>query len=155
MNKQQHSTYRSVVTWDKLAGGEIHIRDISPIGVSMPVQHGGDGVNPCPIELLVSSIGSCFLGTFLVFQKQLRLKLQDIRVSALGNVELINEGEDRGKFDIKSVELFIDVTVVGDSFEEVVVGDCIRLTKEHCPVSRLLRKAVPVTVKSKIEILHE
>lgn len=121
----------------------------------MPVEHGGDGINPCPIELVISALGSCFLGTFLVFQRQLYLKLQDIHVSAQGSIEMINEGEDRGKYDIKDIELSVHVKIVGDEFEENVAEDCIRMTKEHCPVSRILRRAIPLTVKSKIELIPE
>ena len=117
----------------------------------MPVEHGGDGINPCPIELVISALGSCFLGTFLVFKRQLRLQLQDIQVSAQGSVEMINEGEDRGKYDIKGIEVSIRIRIVGDKFEEELAGDCIRLTKQHCPVTRLLQKAIPITIQSKIE----
>jgi uncharacterized OsmC-like protein len=155
MSEQQRSIYRSSVSWDKRIGGEIHVRDLPPIGVSMPVAHGGDGINPCPIELMISALGSCFLGTFLVFQRQLRLRLQDIQVSAQGSVEMINEGEDQGKYDIKGIELSVYIRIVGDKFEEKIAGDCIRLTEEHCPVSRTLRKAVPITIKSNIEVLAE
>jgi len=155
MNTQQITTYRVGASWDKQVGGEVHIRDLTPMSVSMPVDHGGDGINPCPIELMISALGSCFLGTFLVFQRQLRLQLQDVKVSAQGSVELITEGEDRGKYDLKEVELFVHIKAVGDEFEEVVAEDCIRMTKEHCPVSRTLRKAAPIIVKSKIEILPD
>lgn len=117
----------------------------------MPVEHGGDGINPCPIELIISALGSCLLGTFLVFQRKLRLQLQDIQVSAQGSVEMINEGEDRGKYDIKGIEVSIHVRVEGDEYEEEIAGDCIRLTKQHCPVTRALQKSIPITIQSAIE----
>ena len=155
MNMNQINIYRTSVYWDKRSGGEIHIRDTSPISVSMPVAHGGDGINPCPIELMISALGSCFLGTFLVFQRQLRLQLQDVQVSAQGNVEMVDKGEDKGKYDVKDIELNIHIKIVGDEFDKTVADDCIRMTEKHCPVSRTLRKAVPITVKNKIELLTE
>ncbi|MFC1925539.1 OsmC family protein [Chloroflexota bacterium] len=155
MSEQQGSIYRSSVSWDKRIGGELHVRDLQPISVSMPVAHGGDGINPCPIELLISALTSCFLGTFLVFKRQLRLKLKDIQVSAQGSVEMIKEKEDRGKYDITGVELSVHIIIADDEFEQAIAEDCIRLAEEHCPVSRTLKKAVPVTVKSKIEVLPE
>lgn len=155
MIDQQPSIYRISASWDKGIGGEVHIRDLPPISVSMPAAHGGDGINPCPIELMISALGSCFLGTFLVFQRQLRLNLQDIQVSAQGSVEMTKEGEDQGKYDVKGIELSVHIRVAGDAFDKTVAEDCTRLTEEHCPVSRTLRKAVPITVKSEIEVLPE
>lgn len=155
MSEQQGSIYKADVSWDKKIGADVRIRDLSPISVSMPTLYGGDGENPCPIELMMSALGSCYLGTFLVFQRQLHLQLQDIQVYVKGNVEMLNEGEDRGKYEIKDIEVSVDIRIVGDEFEVTMAEDCIRLAKEHCPVSRTLRKAVPVTVKSKIELLQE
>ena len=121
------------------------------MSVSMPVVHGGDGINPCPIELIVSALGSCLLGTFLVFQRQVRLQVQDIQISAKGNVEMATQGKDEGKYDITDIEVFINIKVEGDEFEADIAGDCLRLTKEHCPVTRTLQKAIPIKIESKIE----
>lgn len=154
MNLQQKSIYNVNVTWDKQLGGYAHIRDLPPMNVSMPVVHGGDGVNPCPIELIVSALGSCLLGTFLVFQKQARLQVQDIKISAKGNVEMVTQGKDEGKYDITGIDVLINIKVEGDEFEAEVAGDCLRLTKEHCPVTRTLQKAIPITIESKIETSH-
>lgn len=117
----------------------------------MPVVHGGDGVNACPIELVVSALGSCLLGTFLVFQRQVRLQVKDIQISAKGNVEMATQGKDEGKYDITSIDVFINIKVEGDEFDAEIAGDCLRLTKEHCPVTRMLEKAIPVKIESKIE----
>jgi len=117
----------------------------------MPTAYGGDGVNPCPIELIVSALGSCLLGTFLVFQRQVRLQLQDIQISVKGNVEMVTQGKDEGKFDITDIDVFINIKLDGDEFEADIANDCLRLTKEHCPVTRTLQKAIPINIESKIE----
>jgi len=148
---QQKSIYSVSVTWDKQLGAYAHIRDAPPISVSMPVAHGGDGVNPCPVELVVSALGSCLLGTFLVFQKQVRLQVQDIEISAKGNVEKATQGKDEGKYDITGIDVFVNIKVEGDEFDAEIAGDCLRLTKEHCPVTRALQKSFPITIESKIE----
>jgi len=117
----------------------------------MPVVHGGDGINPCPIELIVAALGSCLLGTFLVFQRQVLLQVQDIQISAIGNVEMVTQGKDEGKYDITGVKVLVNIKVEGDEFEAEVASDCLRLTKEHCPVTRALQRSFPITIESKIE----
>lgn len=151
---KQNSEYNVRVVWDKKLGADAYIRDVPPISVSMPVVHGGDGVNPCPIELVVSALGSCLLGTFLVFQRQVRLQVKDIEISAKGDVEMATQGKDEGKYDIAGIEVFINIKVEGDEFEAEVASDCLRLTKEHCPVTRTLEKAIPIKIESKIETTH-
>jgi len=123
------------------------------MSISIPIQHGGDGEYPCPIELLLSSLGSCLLGTFQLFQGRLRLRMQDLQISIRGSVDMIKAGKDQGKYELTDIDVFIHVTIEGDEYEAEVAGDCIRLTEEHCPVTRTLKKAVPITVKSKIETL--
>lgn len=117
----------------------------------MPVQHGGRGAAPCPHELFFSSLGSCFLGTFLSFQRQLHLRLQDLQVSVEGSVDLISRGKDRGKYAITGIEISVYTKIEGDQDEKVIASDCIRLTEEHCPIARALRKAVPIKILSQIE----
>jgi len=151
ISKHQKTEYNIRVNWDKKLGANAYVRDLPPIGVSMPVAHGGDGVNPCPIELIVAALGSCLLGTFLIFQRQVGLQVEDIQISAKGNVEMATQGKDEGKYDITGIDVLVNIKVEGDEFEADVAGDCLRLTKEHCPVTRTLQKAIPITIESKIE----
>ena len=37
MNTRQITTYRIGASWDKQVGGEVHIRDLTPMSVSMPI----------------------------------------------------------------------------------------------------------------------
>lgn len=151
MIDQQDSKYSIGVIWDKKTGCEVHIDDFPPLNVDMPIMFGGGRRYPCPHELLFSALGSCFLGTFLVFQRQLRLELQDLQISVGGSVDLIRRGKYRGKYAITGIDLFVHVKIDDDEDEKEIVNDCIRLTKEHCPVNRALHKSVPITVQSKIE----
>lgn len=112
---------------------------------------GGGGRYPCPHELLFAAFGSCFLGTFLVFKRQLRLQLQDLQISVQGNVDLIRRGKYRGKYAITGIEASIYARVKGNQDEERIASDCIRLTKEHCPINRALQKAIPIKILSEIE----
>jgi uncharacterized OsmC-like protein len=141
------------VAWDKNSGCEAYVRDFPPFGVDMPVQHGGAGMNPCPHELLLSAVGSCFIGTFLVFQRQLRLELVDMRAYVKGRLELGTKGENNGKYDFTGIDVYIKVTAKGDEYEKEIVGDCLRMTKNHCPTTRALAKAVPLNIISEIKMV--
>ncbi len=141
------------VSWDRNTGCEAHVRDLPPFAVDMPVQHGGAGKNPCPHELLYSAVGSCFVGTFLVFQRQLQLKLVDLRVSTEGRVEQAKTGKNLGKYDITAINLHVMVAVEGSENEKDIVEDCIRITKEHCPTTRALQASVPIEITSEIKII--
>jgi len=147
-------SYRVGVAWDKKTGCEAYVRDQPPFGVDMPVAHGGTGVNPCPGELLSAAVGSCFIGTFLVFQRQLRVELLDMRAFVKGILVLGTEGENDGKYDITQVDMRVKVKAKGDDFEKDVVDDCLRMTKMHCPTTRLLEKSVPVNIITEIEMVE-
>jgi len=151
MDNLHNSRYHVRVSWDKQTGCEVHIRDFPPLRIDMPVEHGGGGRYPCPHELLFSAFGSCFLGTFLVFQRQLRLQLQDLQISVQGSVDMIKRGKYRGKYAITGIEVSIYTKIEGNQHEEGIASDCIRLTEEHCPVYRALQKAVPIKILSEIE----
>jgi uncharacterized OsmC-like protein len=147
------SMCRVGVSWDRRTGCEAHIRNFPPIAIDMPVQHGGAGKNPCPHEILFSAVGSCFLGTFLVFQRQLRLKLIDIQVSVEGSVEQAKSGENSGKYEITGIDMHVRVAVKGSEDEKDIVSDCIRMTKEHCPTTRALQGSVPIRIISEIKMV--
>lgn len=143
------------VAWDKNSGCEAYVRDQPPFGVDMPVAHGGAGVKPCPHELLLSAVGSCFIGTFLVFLRQLQVvELLDMRAFVTGNLELGTEGENDGKYDITKIDVRVKVKAKGADFERDVVDDCLRMTRMHCPTTRLLEKAVPVNIITEIEMVE-
>jgi organic hydroperoxide reductase OsmC/OhrA len=143
------------VSWDKRTGCEAHIRDLPLLPIDMPVQHGGAGKNSCPHEILFTAVGSCYLGTFLVFQRQLRLELVDMNVSVEGSVELNKSGKDFGKFDVTHLDVHVKVAVKGDEDDRDIVGDCLRLTREHCPTMRALQNTVPIDVVSEITMVPE
>ena len=143
------------VSWDKRTGCEAHVRDVPSFPIDMPVQHGGAGKNPCPHEILFTALGSCYLGTFLVFQRQLRLELVDMNVSVEGSVELGKSGKNFGKFDITHLDVHVNVAVKGDEDDKDIVGDCLRLTREHCPTMRALQNTVPIDVFSEITMVPE
>ena len=151
MVEQQCSIYRIGVSWDKQTGCDVQIRDFPPLNIDMPVEYGGGGRYPCPHELLFSALGSCFLGTFLVFQRQLRLRLQDLQISVRGSVDMIRRGKYRGKYAVKDAEVSVRIKIEGDEFEEEIASDCVRLAEEHCPITRALQGKVLITVKSEIE----
>ena len=100
---------------------------------------------------MFSAVGSCFLGTLLIFQRQLRVELEDLQISVQGRVEMVTEGNDIGKYEIKDIEISLNVKVKGDEDDKVIVEDCIRLAEQHCPIKRTLQKAIPITIKSMIE----
>jgi len=147
-------SYRVGVAWDKKTGCESYVRNRPPFGVDMPVAHGGAGVNPCPGELLSTAVGSCFIGTFLVFQRQLQVNLLDMRAFVTGTLELGTEGDNDGKYDITKVDMHVKVKVQGDDFEKEVLEDCLRMTKMHCPTTRLLEKSIPVNIITEIEMVE-
>ena len=145
----QSSEYQVGVFWDKQTGCKIHIKEHPAISIDLPIKYGGRGRNPCPPELFFASLGSCFLGTFLTFQK--KLQLQDLAVSVQGSVDPIISGIDQGKYAITGIEIYVYAKVEGDQDEKGIADDCIRLTEEHCPIAFALRKSVPIKIVSQIE----
>lgn len=143
------------VSWDMQTGCEARIRNFPPLGIDMPVQHGGGGKHPCPHELLLAAVGSCFLGTFLVFQRQLRLRLLDLQISVKGGMEQAKRGKNVGKYDLTNIDVRVQVTVEGDADEKDIASDCIRMTRDHCPTTRALQASVPLNIVSDIRTVSE
>lgn len=147
------SMCRVGVSWDKRTGCEAHIRGLPPIAIDMPVQHGGTGKNPCPHEILFSAVGSCFLGTFLVFQRQLRLELVDLQILVQGRVQQGIGCRNVGKYDITGIDMHVKIAVKGSEDEKDIVDDCIRITEDHCPTTRALQGYVPIKITSEIKMV--
>jgi uncharacterized OsmC-like protein len=149
------SMCRVGVSWDKQTGCEAHIRDFPSIAIDMAVQHGGSGKRPCPHEILFAAVGSCFLGTFLVFQRQLRLELIDLQISVEGGMEQAQEGKNAGKYDLTNIDVHVKVVVKGSEDEKDIVSDCIRMTRDHCPTTRALQDSVPINIVSEVTMVSE
>lgn len=143
------------VSWDGQTGCKAYIRGFPPLAIDMPVRHGGTGKHPCPHDILLAAIGSCFLGTFLIFQRQLRLKLVDLQIAVEGSLEQARGGKSFGKYELAGISLHVEVAVEGSEDEQVIVADCLRLTGEHCPITRALQDSIPITLTSQVRMVSE
>jgi uncharacterized OsmC-like protein len=108
-------------------------------------EFGGEGKDPCPDELFLTSIGGCLLTTFLYVRRKLKLPLVDLKVSVSGEVRL--EGPEG--YRLTSVDATIYVKTLKG--QEARAEECVKLTRDFCHLTRLVEEMVPLVLSAKID----
>lgn len=97
--------YEVNISWDGATGGMAKaVSSGKSVPFDTPREFGGLGRAPCPDELFLTSLGGCFLNTFLYISKGLKEYIKDIRVNI--KCELVMRS---GKYVIANVGLNVRV----------------------------------------------
>lgn len=133
------------VQWDGRSGGQARLGDHEPLKMDAHPEFGGEGKDPCPDELFLTSIGGCLLTTFLYVRRKLKLPLVDLKVSVSGEVRL--EGPEG--YRLTSVDATIYVKTLKG--QEARAEECVKLTRDFCHLTRLVEEMVPLVLSAKID----
>jgi len=133
------------LSWDKKSGGHVNLGEHGSLMVDALPEFGGEGIQPCPDELFLASLGGCLLTTFLYVRRKLKLPLIDLRISVGGGVRL--QGSEG--YRLTSVEVVMHVKTLREY--EARAEECVRLTESFCHLTRLIGEAVPLRLSAKIE----
>ncbi len=111
-----------------------------PIGGAKELDGCGKGANP--EELLLSAIGSCFVGTWGIFLKKLGLVYPDPTVRLTGAL-----GKDpAGGFKMTRVSIFARVPAALLASNRAAVEKTLALSEKYCIISKVAKAAMPVDV---------
>lgn len=108
----------------------------TPIRVATPVEFGGEGKEWSPETLLLASVNSCFLSTFLVFAKKFGLNFSGIACQTTGTVEMVD-----GHFEFTTIDVYPRVQVSDPVMADKVM-QVIEKSGKYCLVSHSLKAKV-------------
>ncbi|MBN1851255.1 MAG: OsmC family protein [Pirellulales bacterium] len=112
----------------------IHARENPDLNVAAPPEFGGPEGVWSPEELLVASVDSCLLSTFLFFADRSGLPLESYSSISTGRMEKTSEG-----LRFTGIDVSIAVTVSAEVTTERIAS--LRLkekVEKYCPVSASL-----------------
>jgi organic hydroperoxide reductase OsmC/OhrA len=113
------------------------------LAVAAPPEFGGPDDTWSPEELLVASVGSCLLSTFLYFAHRFRIAFGAYSSTSTGTMEKTSEG-----LRFTGIDVSIAVTVSDD--EAVERASSLRLKEKlekYCPVSSSLNCPVRLVIE--------
>jgi|SoiMethySBSTD1v2_1073268.scaffolds.fasta_scaffold348296_3 organic hydroperoxide reductase OsmC/OhrA len=117
-------------------GGDVKI----PIGGS--VELGGCGKGANPEELLLASVGACFINTWAIFLKKLAIGYAEPAVRVTGEL-----GPDpAGGFRMLSATIHARVPASLLVEDKAKVEKTLQLAEKYCITSKVARAAMPVDV---------
>lgn len=108
----------------------------TPITVATPVEFGGEGNEWSPETLLLASVNSCFMSTFLVFAKKFGVNYAGISCRTTGEVEMVD-----GHFEFTTIDVFPRIQLGSADMEEKVKL-ALEKTEKYCLVSNSLKSAI-------------
>jgi len=150
-------TWRSRVAWDSGFGGDAHTREIEQLGHVMrrrftvrsdhPPELLGDNTGPTAVEILLSGLGACIMGTYAAHATARGLRLDDLEVELEGTIDLNGflqlAPTPPGLQDVRAV-----VRVASDA-SDAELQELLEVTKRASPVYDSISN--PVQIASSVE----
>lgn len=136
------------VRWTSGKAGFAESADGLPtLAVASPPQFGGEKGVWSPEHLLVASVASCLMTTFLAIAELSKLEVEGLEIGASGHLV---RGEDR-RYRFDRITLRPLVGVLGESAREKALR-LLAKAEEACLITRSL--AAEVRVEPRVEVLE-
>jgi peroxiredoxin-like protein len=134
------------VTWsgDGSGCGRLHLpqADLS-ISIGGSKALGGCGIGANPEELLLASVGTCFINTWAIFLKKLNVAYAEPSVRVSGTL-----GKDpTGGYKMLEMTLHARVPASLMAGQKAEVGKSLALAEKYCIISKVASAAMPVRVE--------
>jgi len=91
---------------------------------------GGEGLAPDPIQYCLFGLAACFAGTFMSIATMMRIKIQELKVSAENFTDL---SRTLGLTNNPIVEKVKIITTVKSEVKEEQIKELKKLAHERCP----------------------
>jgi organic hydroperoxide reductase OsmC/OhrA len=139
----QHFSVGVVWSGDGKGSGEVASGDGAvkiPIGGAVDLGGCGKGINP--EELLLASVGACFVNTWAIFLKKLDVTYEEPALRVTGDL-----GKDpAGGYKMLSAKIHARVPASLLAEREADVRKTLQLTEKYCITSKVARAAMPLEV---------
>ena len=138
--------FRVTVSWsgDATGCGEVRVAGLpSPIPIGGATELGGCGKGANPEELLLASIGACFVNTWAIFLKKLQLDYSDPAVGVDGQLEK----DPAGGYRMARTRIQARVPASLLEKEREKVQKTLALAEKYCIISKVARQSMPLEVQ--------
>jgi organic hydroperoxide reductase OsmC/OhrA len=136
--------YQVETAWRHEYECRVSARDNPDLTVATPPEFGGPEGMWSPEELLVASVGSCLLSTFLFFAHRFKIAFESYLSTSTGKMEKTAEGLRFTSFDVSII-----ITVLDDEATEkissLLLGEKL---EKYCPVSASLNCPVRLVLET-------
>lgn len=134
------ATFQTELKWQEGKRANLSASDNPLLQVATPPDFGGPEGTWCPEELLVASVESCLMSTFLYFVERFELSLSSYASRSGGTVEKTSEGLRFSGVDVR-------IDVAWEDAESLAKAEALGLKEKlekYCPVSTSLNCPVSV-----------
>jgi organic hydroperoxide reductase OsmC/OhrA len=136
-------TFQVETVWQHDRESRVRARDNPDLTVAAPPEFGGPQRTWSPEELLIASVGSCLLNTFLYFADRFELRLGSYASTSTGTMEKTSQG-----LRFTGIDVSIAVTMLDD--DSARRASSLRLKEKmekYCPVSASLNCPVRLVLE--------
>jgi peroxiredoxin-like protein len=142
---EQQYTYTANVDWIGEKKGTAEAEGLPSVDVSTPPEFGGPAGRWSPEHLLVSSVASCIMTTFLAIAEASKFSFESYASQAVGTIERIEK-----RYEFTKVEVTVDLGVADES--AVSKGErLLQKAEENCFISNSLK--AEVELKPQVEVV--
>ena len=141
---EQQYTYTANVTWIGEKKGTAESDGLPSVDISTPPEFGGPDGRWSPEHLLVSSVASCIMTTFLAIAEASKFSFEGYESKAVGTIERIEK-----RYEFTKVEVTVDLGVADES--AVSKGErLLQKAEENCFISNSLKAEVELKPQVKV-----
>ena len=141
---EQQYTYTANVTWIGEKKGTAESDGLPSVDISTPPEFGGPDGRWSPEHLLVSSVASCIMTTFLAIAEASKFSFESYESKAVGTIERIEK-----RYEFTKVEVTVDLGVADES--AVSKGErLLQKAEENCFISNSLKAEVELKPQVKV-----
>lgn len=134
----------SVARWIEGLRFEGIFSDGHRVDLDTPVESGGSGTGPRPVEMLLIGLAGCTGMDVITILKKKRQAVSSFRVRVRGE-----RPEEHPRVFTK---IHVEYEIGGKGIDPGAVQQAIHLSEsKYCSVSAMLRQAVPITSEIRIE----
>lgn len=138
---EQQYTYTAEVDWLEGKKGSAASEGLPSVDIATPPEFGGPPGRWSPEHLLVSSVASCIMTTFLAIAEASKFDFESYSSSAVGTIERIER-----RYEFTKIEVTVNLGVADES--AVSKGErLLQKAEENCFISNSLKATVELKPK--------
>lgn len=134
-------TYNAQLTWTAEKKGFFSVEGFPALEIATPPEFGGHPGIWSPEHLLVASVASCIMTTFIAIAEASRFPFVGFKSDVVGTIERVD-----GKYQFTRIEITVELGV--GSEDQVSKGErLLQKAEENCFISNSITAEVVLTPK--------
>jgi len=145
--KSKQFIYETQIKWTGGRNGLLTSKDKPPIEISTPPEFKGCSGFWTPESLLVSSVNTCVMNTFLYYAEKKKFKFLSYKSFAKGLLEMV-----KNEFIFSTIEVKPEILVASEDDIERA-RELLELSERNCFISNSLKSKV--ILKPEVRVVPE